>query len=107
MSSQCRRFVCRSEEHTSELQSRPHLVCRLLLEKKNFEIGIFLLNSTHSSIGLIVMWFVVAIAFSFRFTIFTLSFSKDGTWFMPGVDRIDIGNGGVVVVIMVFVVIFF
>src|SRR5436305_9465170 len=27
--------VARSEEHTSELQSRPHLVCRLLLEKKN------------------------------------------------------------------------
>src|SRR5690554_7333295 len=27
--------VSRSEEHTSELQSRPHLVCRLLLEKKN------------------------------------------------------------------------
>src|SRR5690554_775625 len=27
----------RSEEHTSELQSRPHLVCRLLLEKKNME----------------------------------------------------------------------
>src|SRR5439155_22159232 len=26
----------RSEEHTSELQSRGHLVCRLLLEKKNF-----------------------------------------------------------------------
>src|SRR3989442_2933324 len=25
----------RSEEHTSELQSRPHLVCRLLLENKN------------------------------------------------------------------------
>src|SRR3989442_6113056 len=25
----------RSEEHTSELQSRPHLVCRLLLEQKN------------------------------------------------------------------------
>src|SRR3989449_6403236 len=25
----------RSEEHTSELQSRLHLVCRLLLEKKN------------------------------------------------------------------------
>ena len=31
----------RSEEHTSELQSRPHLVCRLLLEKKN--------NSTRQS----------------------------------------------------------
>src|SRR5690554_7030873 len=28
-------FKRRSEEHTSELQSRPHLVCRLLLEKKN------------------------------------------------------------------------
>src|SRR5690554_7393863 len=26
--------IQRSEEHTSELQSRPHLVCRLLLEKK-------------------------------------------------------------------------
>src|SRR5690554_7587138 len=25
----------RSEEHTSELQSRPHLVCRLLLDKKS------------------------------------------------------------------------
>src|SRR5439155_27380383 len=28
----------RSEEHTSELQSRGHLVCRLLLEKKNTKI---------------------------------------------------------------------
>src|SRR2546422_3952742 len=28
------RLVARSEEHTSELQSRLHLVCRLLLEKK-------------------------------------------------------------------------
>src|SRR2546429_6202909 len=27
--------IARSEEHTSELQSRLHLVCRLLLEKKN------------------------------------------------------------------------
>src|SRR6266508_5860389 len=27
-------FPARSEEHTSELQSRGHLVCRLLLEKK-------------------------------------------------------------------------
>src|SRR5437870_11554058 len=30
-----RDLVDRSEEHTSELQSRGHLVCRLLLEKKN------------------------------------------------------------------------
>src|SRR3989442_9925599 len=29
----------RSEEHTSELQSRPHLVCRLLLEKKKILIN--------------------------------------------------------------------
>src|SRR2546429_1459787 len=37
----CRGFVpmqrLRSEEHTSELQSRLHLVCRLLLEKKKTE----------------------------------------------------------------------
>src|SRR5437870_6766565 len=31
-------LVVRSEEHTSELQSRGHLVCRLLLEKKNGDI---------------------------------------------------------------------
>src|SRR6266496_5664752 len=33
-SSPCRRCLPRSEEHTSELQSRRDLVCRLLLEKK-------------------------------------------------------------------------
>src|SRR5690606_42065470 len=33
------RFV-RSEEHTSELQSRENLVCRLLLEKKNKSAGV-------------------------------------------------------------------
>src|SRR3712207_7399188 len=33
-----RRHVGRSEEHTSELQSRQYLVCRLLLEKKNTSI---------------------------------------------------------------------
>src|SRR5215813_14762252 len=32
------RARARSEEHTSELQSRPHLVCRLLLEKKKKKI---------------------------------------------------------------------
>src|SRR2546429_3877764 len=32
--------VARSEEHTSELQSRLHLVCRLLLEKKKKNITI-------------------------------------------------------------------
>src|SRR3989442_8468346 len=35
MNVQCgRNILHRSEEHTSELQSRPHIVCRLLLEKK-------------------------------------------------------------------------
>src|SRR5256884_4897004 len=32
-------FNDRSEEHTSELQSRLHLVCRLLLEKKNKSVS--------------------------------------------------------------------
>src|SRR6202167_6682906 len=32
----CRREISRSEEHTSELQSPWHLVCRLLLEKKHY-----------------------------------------------------------------------
>src|SRR5258707_12016152 len=32
------RFPCRSEEHTSELQSRQYLVCRLLLEKKKRDV---------------------------------------------------------------------
>src|SRR2546422_2250631 len=33
------RMAPRSEEHTSELQSRLHLVCRLLLEKKKKQIA--------------------------------------------------------------------
>src|SRR5690554_6953587 len=36
----------RSEEHTSELQSRPHLVCRLLLEKKNSLLLVHYLRAT-------------------------------------------------------------
>src|SRR3712207_7357414 len=45
----------RSEEHTSELQSRQYLVCRLLLEKKNSTRGtlcrkITRLNYSHSII---------------------------------------------------------
>src|SRR3989442_4200695 len=36
LSDQIARGKNRSEEHTSELQSRPHLVCRLLLEKKKY-----------------------------------------------------------------------
>src|SRR2546422_7823900 len=36
----CADSAWRSEEHTSELQSRLHLVCRLLLEKKNILVFI-------------------------------------------------------------------
>src|SRR2546422_5822113 len=38
-SASCTSCRVRSEEHTSELQSRLHLVCRLLLEKKNKKFG--------------------------------------------------------------------
>src|SRR2546422_6973612 len=34
-------FSTRSEEHTSELQSRLHLVCRLLLEKKKNNTNVY------------------------------------------------------------------
>src|SRR3712207_8500409 len=37
----------RSEEHTSELQSRQYLVCRLLLEKKKYKLD-NLTNPSHS-----------------------------------------------------------
>src|SRR2546423_11707217 len=36
------RCRCRSEEHTSELQSLAYLVCRLLLEKKKNRLAFFL-----------------------------------------------------------------
>src|SRR3712207_7899294 len=38
--------AARSEEHTSELQSRQYLVCRLLLEKKNTTICPFISSLT-------------------------------------------------------------
>src|SRR5690625_5929341 len=39
--------IIRSEEHTSELQSRGHLVCRLLLEKKKNKVRIRNMNKKH------------------------------------------------------------
>src|SRR3954449_9447122 len=39
-SSACKTCALRSEEHTSELQSHSHLVCPLLLEKKNGRVGV-------------------------------------------------------------------
>src|SRR2546422_4420049 len=48
-----RGLAIRSEEHTSELQSRLHLVCRLLLEKKNdvFEARLDELGAIHNCRG--------------------------------------------------------
>src|SRR2546429_5726426 len=45
------RSRARSEEHTSELQSRLHLVCRLLLEKKNIDIVLDALVRTVRVLG--------------------------------------------------------
>src|SRR5258708_31855844 len=42
---------CRSEEHTSELQSPDHLVCRLLLEKKKKSIRPMTTSGQSSSSG--------------------------------------------------------
>src|SRR3989442_11353061 len=47
------RAADRSEEHTSELQSRPHLVCRLLLEKKNDVLLRSAVSARFLSLGLI------------------------------------------------------
>src|SRR2546429_3338697 len=44
-----RKRKCRSEEHTSELQSRLHLVCRLLLEKKKKNKANLTLSSNHTA----------------------------------------------------------
>src|SRR2546425_3287778 len=39
--------LCRSEEHTSELQSLAYLVCRLLLEKKKKTSSYYVFNYIH------------------------------------------------------------
>src|SRR5262245_62708615 len=46
----------RSEEHTSELQSLRHLVCRLLLEKKNFQTAHAQPPGTSAALSLPVRW---------------------------------------------------
>src|SRR5258707_4380851 len=47
----------RSEEHTSELQSRQYLVCRLLLEKKNKNIcDIAVVTNAPPQVGLANLW---------------------------------------------------
>src|SRR5436305_5520606 len=44
----------RLEEHTSELQSRPHIVCRLLLEKKKADHGMKLVDE-HDGIAFVLV----------------------------------------------------
>src|SRR5437870_8768515 len=44
----------RSEEHTSELQSRGHLVCRLLLEKKKTALGIINTQSRTKYLAIVI-----------------------------------------------------
>src|SRR3989442_4905066 len=50
----------RSEEHTSELQSRPHLVCRLLLEKKKYILRI--MSDRPNIIGCFSLYYTCSIS---------------------------------------------
>src|SRR3712207_8813025 len=57
-SPRCRRrarWVGRSEEHTSELQSRQYLVCRLLLEKKKKITLIVIITTAYST----TYWYIL------------------------------------------------
>src|SRR3712207_8476656 len=58
------RWLQRSEEHTSELQSRQYLVCRLLLEKKKDRIYIKTATRLLQSITI----FIIIIHFSYFFS---------------------------------------
>src|SRR3712207_7687323 len=46
----------RSEEHTSELQSRQYLVCRLLLEKKKIKCFIIIFSCCSSTRDLLILF---------------------------------------------------
>src|SRR5947199_3497142 len=47
-----RSSAMRSEEHTSELQSLRHLVCRLLLEKKNYQANLIATDFAYTAASL-------------------------------------------------------
>src|SRR5947209_10071911 len=53
-----RKRLLRSEEHTSELQSRQYLVCRLLLEKKKTLMGLFTLVVLSGIYGVVLQHIV-------------------------------------------------
>src|SRR5256714_5513330 len=48
-------IVCRSEEHTSELQSLAYLVCRLLLEKKKQHKPAAVSNPSHNNVTVLAV----------------------------------------------------
>src|SRR5260364_481144 len=53
-----RRAMGRSEEHTSELQSTDHLVCRLLLEKKKVEQHLKVSNINNEHLRKVITAFI-------------------------------------------------
>src|SRR5437870_11219242 len=57
---------CRSEEHTSELQSRGHLVCRLLLEKKKQKIRIITITRLNTTLLTRPLLSILIIYFTIR-----------------------------------------
>src|SRR5947208_9133940 len=60
----------RSEEHTSELQSPDHLVCRLLLEKKKLYLTLYT-DAAHAVIGnsmVLTLGWEIAPTFEFNLT---------------------------------------
>src|SRR5690554_7253128 len=68
-------IILRSEEHTSELQSRPHLVCRLLLEKKKTKYHNKRLNTSD------LKWYQIPSSVSKLIALFETSFlaSRDSS----------------------------
>src|SRR6266700_279361 len=61
--------ISRSEEHTSELQSRENLVCRLLLEKKKLHFSVAPFSY------LCVFFVLISVLFSFFLSFFPPFFS--------------------------------
>src|SRR6266508_3733575 len=61
----------RSEEHTSELQSRGHLVCRLLLEQKKYRYvalsDMAAINAVAHRAGALMLWDLCHSVFAFFF----------------------------------------
>src|SRR5215510_4851804 len=63
----------RSEEHTSELQSRGHLVCRLLLEKKKrIEYDLYYIENWSVPLDLNIMWLTLLRGFFHKYFFFLM-----------------------------------